>query len=138
VHRENRDGTTAEMSCPTAIAALTNIYSYFPIDLANVDAFLLYKLVKRGIDYKDQICFHLHLARQLIGCYSLQKWRGYPISFLGNKEQVSEEARLGNHMPAMREMYRCCQLCSNKVMENHTKYMGKGCVEPRLLKFLTK
>jgi hypothetical protein len=60
------------------------------------------------------------------------------VSFHANKKQISEKAVFGNNIPVMGEINRCCQLCSNKVTGNHTEYTEKGCVEPRLLKFVRK
>ncbi|XP_063219241.1 piggyBac transposable element-derived protein 4-like [Bacillus rossius redtenbacheri] len=169
VSRKNKDGTSCHVSCPTGIATYNEIMGgidhfdqlreryaigrrsrkwwhrimYYLIDLAIVNAFILWKISRREWASHDQLSFRLRLARQLIANFSNRKRKGRPVSFLSNKEMVPKEVRLtkvGDHMPILEKTYRRCRLCSTKVHDKRTRYICKTCnvplcIEPCFRKF---
>ena len=100
---------------------------YYMIDMAIVNAFVLWKLNKRNSATHDQLSFRLRLARQLVDGYTDRKRVGRPISFLANKKEVPDDVRLagvGQHMPKLGDKYRRCHNCSSKIHEKRpTLYM---------------
>ncbi|KAF8781800.1 PiggyBac transposable element-derived protein like [Argiope bruennichi] len=169
VPRKNKDGTITQVSCPIAIATYNKIMGgvdhfdqlreryeigrrsrkwwhrilYFLIDLAIVNAFILWKVSRRDLGPQNQLQFRLRLARQLISGFSSHKRKGRPVSFLSGKKTVPDDVRLtkvGDHMPTLQKAYRRCRLCSTKAHEKRTRYICTACnvplcVDPCFLKF---
>jgi len=161
VKRRNKDGTAAEVACPGAIARYNQIMGgvdkfdqlreryeigrrsvkwwhrimYFLIDLAIVNAFVMWKLSKPNAKH-DQLTFRLHLARQLIGQHTSRKRKGNVPNFLSQKKHVPDDVRLsgvGSHMPTTGSSYRRCRHCSTKKQEKRTKCLCLACSVPLCL-----
>ena len=172
INRKNKDGTKSELSCPTAIAWYNKVMGgvdhfdqfreryaigrrslkwwhrifFYLIDLAIVDAFLLWSVDKRNGNTYDQLHFRVRLARQLIGDHSTRKRKGPPVAFLAHKKRVPDDVRLvgvGHHMPRVGPTFRRCRLCSSAAHEQRTRCLCTACnvplcMEPCFRKFHSK
>jgi len=159
--RRNRDGTRTEISCPKAVATYNRIMGgvdkfdqlreryaigrrsvkwwhrifYYLIDLAIVNAFVMWKLSKRTGSH-DQLTFRIRLARQLIGNFSNRKRKGKVPSFMSSKKQVPDDVRLANvgvHIPSTGLTYRRCRHCSTRKVEKRTRCLCTTCSVPLCL-----
>jgi len=108
---QNEDGTISDIGCPEAVATYNRIMGgvdkfdqlreryasgrrsvkwwhrifYYVIDLAIVDAFIMWKMDKSSANH-DQLTFRLHLVRQLVGEHTSCKRKGRAPTFLANKK----------------------------------------------------
>lgn len=159
VFRRAKDGTRNSVMCPLPVAHYNKIMGgvdrfdqlreryaigrrsakwwhrilYWLIDLAIVNAFIMYKISRRQESTVDQLTFRLQLARQLTSCYSNKPKRGRPVSFLANKRKVPDDVRLqqvGSHMPQQNAKYRRCRMCSTTLSEKRTRYTCTACDVP--------
>ena len=172
INRKNKDGTKSEVSCPIAIAKYNKVMGgvdrfdqfreryaigrrslkwwhrifFYLIDLAIVDAFILWSVDRPNGNSCDQLNFRLRLARQLIGDHSTRKRKGPPIAFLAHKKHVPDDVRLvgvGHHMPRVGPTFRRCRLCSSAAHEQRTRCVCTACdvplcTEPCFRKFHSK
>ena len=103
---------------------------FYLIDLAIVDASVLWSVDRPHGNSCDQLHFRLRLARQLIGDHSTQKRKGPPDAFLVHKKRVPDDVWLvgvGHHMPKVGPTFRRCRLCSSAAHEQRTRCICAAC-----------
>lgn len=158
VKRKNKDGTSSDVTCPEVVKVYNNIMGgvdrfdqfreryaigrrsvkwwhrifYFLIDLAIVNCFIIWNVVKE--EKTDQLSFRLRLAKQLIGNFSFRKRRSrkLPVVYLSKKGKVPDDVRLisvGEHIPKD-SSWRRCRLCSTAASQKRTRFECSKCKVP--------
>jgi len=97
---------------------------FYLIDLAIVDAFILWSVDIANGNRCDLLQFRLRLARQLIGDHCTRKRKGPLVAFLAHKKRVPDDVRLvgvGHHMPRVGPTFRRCRLCSSAAHDQRTQ-----------------